>query len=249
MAYIYLNNASLDLPIYDVQSRSLKKRLAMLRNRGSEPQDDSKTVVLRALNELSFRIETGDRLGLVGHNGAGKSTLLRVLAGIYAPSSGVVEKQGKTVPLLDISLGMDENSTGRQNIRLRGLLLGMSDDEIKQKEEEIAQFSELEAFLDLPIRTYSSGMKVRLGFAISTAVDADILLLDEVMGVGDASFKDKANRRLAELHERSEIVVLALHDNETIRKTCEKVLWLDRGNVRMLGPADEVLAAYEASVL
>jgi ABC-type polysaccharide/polyol phosphate transport system ATPase subunit len=248
MAHIRLHNASLDLPIYDVQSRSLKKRLASLRNRNSESPEHPSTVVFRALNALSFTIETGDRLGLVGHNGAGKSTLLRVLAGIYAPSSGVVETQGKTVPLLDINLGMDENSTGRQNIRLRGLLLGMSDAEIAEKEEEIAAFSELDTFLDLPIRTYSSGMRVRLGFAISTAVDADILLLDEVMGVGDASFKEKANRRLAELHQRSEIVVLALHDNGTIRKTCEKVLWLERGNVRMLGPTEEVLAAYEASV-
>lgn len=248
MAYIDLKNASLDLPIYDVQSRSLKKRLASLRNRSPDASERSDTVVLRALNELSFRIETGDRLGLVGHNGAGKSTLLRVLAGIYAPSSGVVETQGKTVPLLDISLGMDENSTGRQNIRLRGLLLGMSDEEIAEKAEEIAAFSELDSFLDLPIRTYSSGMRVRLGFAISTAVNADILLLDEVIGVGDASFKEKANRRLAELHERSEIVVLALHDNRTILETCDKALWLDKGSVRMFGPVDEVLRAYEASV-
>ncbi|MFM0051923.1 ABC transporter ATP-binding protein [Caballeronia grimmiae] len=248
MAYIDLKNASLDLPIYDVQSRSLKKRLASLRNRSPDASERSDTVVLRALNELSFRIENGDRLGLVGHNGAGKSTLLRVLAGIYAPSSGVVETQGKTVPLLDISLGMDENSTGRQNIRLRGLLLGMSDEEIAEKAEEIAAFSGLDSFLDLPIRTYSSGMRVRLGFAISTAVNADILLLDEVIGVGDASFKEKANRRLAELHERSEIVVLALHDNRTILETCDKALWLDKGSVRMLGPADEVLRAYEASV-
>ncbi|SAL34883.1 ABC transporter ATP-binding protein [Caballeronia concitans] len=248
MAYIALKNASLDLPIYDVQSRSLKKRLASLRNRNSDVNERSDTVVLRALNDLSFRIESGDRLGLVGHNGAGKSTLLRVLAGIYAPSSGVVETQGKTVPLLDISLGMDENSTGRQNIRLRGLLLGMRDEEIAEKEEGIAAFSELDSFLDLPIRTYSSGMRVRLGFAISTAVDADILLLDEVMGVGDAAFKEKANQRLAELHERSEIVVLALHDNATIRKTCEKALWLEQGNVRMFGATEEVLAAYEASV-
>ncbi|BAN23948.1 ABC transporter related [Caballeronia insecticola] len=159
----------------------------------------------------------------------------------------MVETVGKTVPLLDISLGMDENSTGRQNIRLRGLLLGMTDEEITQKEEGIAEFSELGDFLDLPIRTYSSGMRVRLGFAISTAVDADILLLDEVIGVGDASFKEKANRRLAELHERSEIVVLALHDNNTIRKTCDKVLWLDKGAVRMFGPAEEALAAYESA--
>jgi ABC-type polysaccharide/polyol phosphate transport system ATPase subunit len=143
---------------------------------------------------------------------------------------------------------MDENSTGRQNLRLRGLLLGMSDDEITEKQEEIAAFSELGDFMDLPIRTYSTGMKVRLGFAISTAVDAQILLLDEVMGVGDASFKDKANRRLAELHERSEIVVLALHDNAAIRKTCDKALWMEKGCARMFGPVEEVLEAYEESI-
>lgn len=203
--------------------------------------------MLRALNDLTLQIETGDRIGLIGHNGAGKSTLLRVLAGIYSPTSGSIETSGKTVPLLDISLGMDENSTGWQNVRLRGLLLGMSDDEIQKKQEEIGRFSELGDFLNLPIRTYSTGMRVRLGFAISTAVDADILLLDEVMGVGDASFRDKANKRLAELHERSEIVVLALHDNSTIRKTCEKALWLEKGSAKMFGPVDEVLRAYEAT--
>lgn len=247
MAHIRLNNATLDLPIYDVQGRSLKKRLASLRSRGAEADKKSDVVVLRALNDLTLQIETGDRIGLVGHNGAGKSTLLRVLAGIYSPTSGTVQTSGKTVPLLDISLGMDENSTGWQNVRLRGLLLGMSDDEIERKQEEIGQFSELGDFLNLPIRTYSTGMRVRLGFAISTAVDADILLLDEVMGVGDASFKDKANKRLAELHERSEIVVLALHDNGTIRKTCEKAIWLEKGSVKMFGPVNEVLGAYEAT--
>jgi ABC-2 type transport system ATP-binding protein len=247
MAHIHLNNATLDLPIYDVQGRSLKKRLASLRSRGADAEKKSDVVVLRALNDLTLQIQTGDRIGLVGHNGAGKSTLLRVLAGIYSPTSGTIETSGKKVPLLDISLGMDENSTGWQNVRLRGLLLGMSDDEIKRKQEEIGNFSELGDFLNLPIRTYSTGMRVRLGFAISTAVDADILLLDEVMGVGDASFKDKANKRLAELHERSEIVVLALHDNGTIRKTCDKAIWLDKGSVKMFGPVDEVLQAYEAT--
>lgn len=248
MAFLRLNNATLDLPIYDVQGRSLKKRLASFRNRGTQPAEKKPdTVILRAINDLSLDINTGDRIGLIGHNGAGKSTLLRVLAGIYSPTSGSIETQGKTVPLLDISLGMDENSTGWQNVRLRGLLLGMSDNEIEKKREEIGNFSELGEFLNLPIRTYSTGMRVRLGFAISTAVDADILLLDEVMGVGDASFKDKANKRLAELHERSEIVVLALHDNGTIRKTCDKALWLERGSAKMFGPAEEVLAAYEAT--
>ncbi len=247
MANIKLINATLDLPIYDVQGRSLKKRLTSLRSRGSDAEEKSATVILRAVNSLTLDIHTGDRVGLVGHNGAGKSTLLRILAGIYPPTSGSVIRVGKTVPLLDVSLGMDENSTGWQNVRLRGLLLGMSDSEITQKQEEIGRFSELGDYLNLPIRTYSSGMRVRLGFAISTAVDADILLLDEVMGVGDASFRDKANKRLAELHERSEIVVLALHDNQTIRETCDKVLWLERGAMKMFGPTEEILSAYEAT--
>ncbi|ACD21005.1 ABC transporter related [Paraburkholderia phytofirmans PsJN] len=248
MAHIQLTNATLDIPIYGVQGRSLKKRIASLRSRGAEVNKRPDTVILRAINDLTISIKAGDRIGLIGHNGAGKSTLLRVMAGIYPPTAGSVETEGKSVPLLDISLGMDENSTGWQNMRLRGLLLGMGEDEINEKQSEIAAFSELGDFLDLPIRTYSTGMKVRLGFAISTAVDAQILLLDEVMGVGDASFKDKANRRLAELHERSEIVVLALHDNATIRKTCDKALWMDKGRAKMFGPAEEVLEAYEASV-
>jgi ABC-type polysaccharide/polyol phosphate transport system ATPase subunit len=247
MAHISLSNVTLDLPIYDVQSRSLKKRIGAVQRWFKSDAKSGGTVVFRALNDLTITISKGDRIGLVGHNGAGKSTLLRVLAGIYHPTSGIIETVGKRVPLLDITLGMDENSTGWQNIRLRCLLLGMSEDEISEKQQDIAEFSELGDFLDMPVRTYSNGMRVRLGFAISTAVDADILLLDEVMGVGDASFREKANKRLAELHDRSEIVVLALHDNGTIRKTCEKVLWLEKGEAKMFGAVEEVLNAYEHS--
>ncbi len=196
----------------------------------------------------TFGCESGDRIGLIGHNGAGKSTLLRVMAGIYSPTVGNVSCDGKIVPLLDISLGMDDNSTGRQNIRLRGLLLGMNDSEIQAKQEEIAEFCELGDYLDLPLRTYSSGMRVRLAFAVSTAVDADILLLDEVMGVGDASFMNKAKARLQDLHHRAEIVVLAMHSNTEIRRVCNKVLWMDRGRVRAFGPVEEVVSAYEAQV-
>mgnify|MGYP001550645519 CR=1 FL=1 len=245
MAYISLKQATLDLPVYGIQGRSLKKRIAALGRRNSISTDNGGFVVVRALDQVDLRIEAGDRIGLIGHNGAGKSTLLRLMAGIYAPTTGAVETDGKTVPLLDISLGMDENSTGRQNIRLRGLLLGMSEQEIARKRDEIAEFSGLEAYLDLPLRTYSSGMRVRLAFAISTAVDADILLLDEVIGVGDASFKQRANQRLNELHSRSEIVVLALHANEVIRETCTKVVWMDHGRVKCFGPTEQVLRQYE----
>jgi ABC-type polysaccharide/polyol phosphate transport system ATPase subunit len=245
MAYIELKGATLDLPIYDVQGRSLKKTVLRLGRRNTIAEGTDGVVVVRAINNVDLRLEKGDRIGLIGRNGAGKSTLLRMMAGIYSPTLGSVVSSGKVVPLLDISLGMDENSTGMQNIRLRGLLLGMSDTEIRAKQQSIAEFSELGDYLDLPLRTYSSGMRVRLAFAVSTAVDAEILLLDEVMGVGDASFMHKAEERLADLHSRAEIVVLAMHSNSEIRKVCNKALWMERGHVRAFGPVEEVVSQYE----
>jgi ABC-type polysaccharide/polyol phosphate transport system ATPase subunit len=246
MAYIELKGATLDLPIYDVQGRSLKKTVLRMGRRNTIAEGTDGVVVVRAINNVDLRLEKGDRIGLIGRNGAGKSTLLRMMAGIYSPTYGSVVSAGKVVPLLDISLGMDENSTGMQNIRLRGLLLGMSDAEIRAKQQSIAEFSELGDYLDLPLRTYSSGMRVRLAFAVSTAVDAEILLLDEVMGVGDASFMHKAQDRLADLHSRAEIVVLAMHSNSEIRKVCNKALWMERGHVRAFGPVEEVVSQYEA---
>ncbi|MGS0895082.1 ABC transporter ATP-binding protein [Burkholderia stagnalis] len=248
MAYIELKNVTLDLPIYDVQGRSLKKQVLRMGRRNRIAEGNDGVIVVRALDNLNLRFERGDRIGLIGHNGAGKSTLLRAMAGIYPPTTGTLSREGKVVPLLDISLGMDENSTGMQNIRLRGLLLGMSDAEIREKQQDIADFCELGDYLDLPIRTYSSGMRVRLAFAVSTAVDAEILLLDEVMGVGDASFMHKAEARLEDLHSRAEIVVLAMHSNSEIRRVCNKALWMERGQMRAFGPVEEVVAAYEAHV-
>jgi ABC-type polysaccharide/polyol phosphate transport system ATPase subunit len=243
-ASIRLHQVSLDLPIFDVSAQSLKKRVMRLGRRNRIAEDSSGVVVVRSLDGVSLELQPGDRLGLIGHNGAGKSTLLRVLAGIYPPTAGTVEVRGRAVPLLDINLGMDDQSTGRQNIRLRGLLLGMTDAEIKRKTDEIAEFTELGDYLDLPLRTYSSGMRLRLAFAIATAVDADILLLDEVIGVGDASFQHKAARRLEQLHARAEIVVLAIHDPKVIEQSCNKALWLDRGRVRAFGDVRAVLDAY-----
>ncbi|BCF89418.1 ABC transporter ATP-binding protein [Paraburkholderia largidicola] len=248
MAFIELKGATLDLPIYDVQGRSLKKQVLRMGRRNTIAEDNDGVIVVRALNEVDLRFESGDRIGLIGRNGAGKSTLLRMMAGIYSPTIGSVSSEGKIVPLLDISLGMDDNSTGMQNIRLRGLLLGMTDAEIKAKINDIVEFCELGDYLDLPLRTYSSGMRVRLAFAVSTAVDAEILLLDEVMGVGDASFMHKAEARLQDLHSRAEIVVLAMHANSEIRRVCNKALWMDGGRVRAFGPVEEVVSAYEALV-
>jgi ABC-type polysaccharide/polyol phosphate transport system ATPase subunit len=187
-------------------------------------------------------------LGLIGKNGAGKSTLLRVLAEIYSPTSGIVLISGKSVPLLDISLGLDDQSTGRQNIRLRGLLLGMSDDEISDKAAEIIEFTELADYIDLPLRTYSTGMRVRLAFAISTAVEAEILLLDEVLGVGDAGFQEKAKKRLQVFHDKAQIVVHAIHDEVSIRESCNKVLWMENGAVIEFGLTDDVMKNYNSYI-
>ncbi|OZB77379.1 MAG: ABC transporter ATP-binding protein [Thiomonas sp. 14-64-326] len=243
-AFIRLHQVALDLPIFDVTAQSLKKRVLRLGRKNRLAEDNTGVVIVRALSGIDLALEPGDRLGLIGHNGAGKSTLLRVMAGIYPPTAGVVEVRGRAIPLLDINLGMDDQSTGRQNIRLRGLLLGMKDAEIRAKSEEIAEFTELGDYLDLPLRTYSSGMRLRLAFAIATAVDAEILLLDEVIGVGDASFQEKAARRLEQLHARAEIVVLAIHNPQVIRKSCNKALWLERGTLRSFGAVDTVLADY-----
>jgi ABC-type polysaccharide/polyol phosphate transport system ATPase subunit len=242
-AEIKLESVCLQLPIYDVTSQSLKKRLLSF-NKSKLSNDDSGIVVVQTLKDISFSLQSGDSLGLIGRNGAGKSTLLRVLAGIYEPSSGVISTRGKCVPLLDIGLGLDDQSTGRQNIRLRGLLVGMTDREIREKTSDIIEFTELSGYIDLPLRTYSTGMRVRLAFAISTAVDAEILLLDEVLGVGDAAFQDKASKRLRELHGRAQIVVHAIHDEKSIRDSCNKVLWMEGGEIREFGPTDEVIRNY-----
>lgn len=247
IAEIKLDSVSLQLPIYDITSQSLKKRLLAF-NKSKLTNDVDSVIVVQALKDISFSLKSGDSLGLIGRNGAGKSTLLRVLAGIYDPSSGFISVKGKCVPLLDISLGLDDQSTGRQNIRLRGLLVGMSDAEISEKISEIIEFTELSEYIDLPLRTYSTGMRVRLAFAISTAVDAEILLLDEVLSVGDVAFQEKATKRLQELHGRAQIVVHAIHDEKNIRDSCNKVLWLENGVIRQFGSTEDVIRNYKLAI-
>lgn len=246
MTTICATNVGVDLPIFDVHSRSLRKRISAFGRRNSliEEANDS-VIIIKALENVSFSLSEGDRLGLIGANGAGKSTLLRVLAGIYKPTFGTVTKVGKSVPLLDITLGLDDNSTGWQNIRLRGLFLGLDPHLIDNNKESIAAFSELGDYLDMPVRTYSSGMRMRLAFAASMAVNGDILLLDEVMGVGDSSFQDKAKDRVRQVAERAGIVVLALHSSQTIMEMCNKALWLDHGRVRKFGECHDVVRDYD----
>ena len=180
-----------------------------------------------ALNNISLDLKDGDRLGVMGPNGSGKSTLLRTLAGIYLPTSGSIEVKGSIASLIDISLGMDMEATGYENIRMRGIMMGMKLKQIKDIEEEIADFAELGQFLEMPIRTYSTGMHMRLGFAVSTAIPADIILMDEWLSVGDSDFISKAQKRLDNFIKRSSILVVASHSEDLISRVANQVLRLD----------------------
>ena len=245
MAEIILKSVTADFPIYGNQV-SLRNVLfgrvvgGVLRR----PSETGNRVVVRALDNVSLTINHGDQLGLIGHNGAGKSTLLRVLAGIYEPSLGAITIDGYVSPLFDVSPGLDLDDTGYENIVTCALLLGMSRDEIERKMPEIVAFTELSDYLALPARTYSSGMLVRLGFAIATAIDPEILLLDEGLGAGDARFATRAAKRVEAMIERSSIMVLASHSDDLIRQMCNRVILLDRGRVLADGPTTDVLEMY-----
>jgi ABC-2 type transport system ATP-binding protein/lipopolysaccharide transport system ATP-binding protein len=246
VASIELENVCVSFPVYSTSGRSLKTQLlaATTGGRISSDAEGSGVTVVEALQDVSFSLADGDRVGLVGHNGAGKTTLLRVLAGIYEPNSGRISVDGHTVPLLSISLGMDPESTGYENILLRGLYLGLSKEQIRVSTEEIAEFTELGDFLHLPIRTYSDGMRMRLAFAISTAVAPDILLLDEGIGAGDAAFLRKASSRLKAFTEKVSIIVLSSHSEDLIARMCSKVILMQQGRVIDAGDTDTVLARY-----
>src|SRR6185312_10784849 len=192
-------------------------------------------------------IRQGERVGLVGLNGAGKSTLLKVLAGIYPPTAGVVERRGHVCPMFEFATGFEMNQSGWDNIRIRGLLLGMSPAEIESKLPEIGAFTELGEFLSYPVRTYSSGMFIRLAFAVSTSINPEILLLDEVMGAGDIRFVEKAKKRMVEFMEQGKIVVFSSHNMEHLSTFCERTIWLNKGQIVADAPTAEVMSLYQAS--
>ena len=244
MASIEFDNVSVDIPIYNASGRSLKKRLIQVATGGQIAADPHGRVVVRPLAGLTFTLRDGTRLGLVGHNGAGKSTLLRLLSGVYVPSEGSAHIQGDIGSLIDISLGIDPEASGRENIYLRGALLGIPKVEMNQRIDEIIEFSELGDFIDMPLRTYSSGMHLRLAFSVSTMVRPEILLMDEWLSVGDQGFTHKAEERLTELVQSTNILVIASHSRDLIMKTCNRVLWLEHGKIRMDGTPDEVLPYY-----
>ncbi len=245
MARIALENVIADFPVYGTQP-SLRNALfgrvvgGVLRRQS----EHGKRVVVRALEDVTLTVNHGDQLGIIGHNGAGKSTMLRIFAGIYEPSAGTISIEGRVSPLFSTSPGLDLDDTGYENIVTCGLLLGMSRDEIEQKLPEIEAFSELSDYLALPARTYSTGMLVRLGFAIATAIDPEILLLDEELGAGDARFTAQAAKRVEGLIERSSIVVLASQSVDLIRRICSRAILLDHGRVIADGPTEEVLEVH-----
>jgi ABC-type polysaccharide/polyol phosphate transport system ATPase subunit len=247
MARISLRDLSIAFPIFSSHTRSI--RTAVLSRLGGSLAAHNDTVIVRALQSVSLDLVDGDRLGLIGANGAGKTTFLRVVSRVYPPFTGEAVIEGRVSSFTDIGLGMEPESTGWQNIIFRCVFLGLTFPEARALAPSIGEFCELGAYLDLPVRTYSTGMFLRLAFAISTAVQPDIVIMDEMIGAGDQNFIEKAQKRIRDLLKRSRILVLASHSQPIIRDFCNKVLWLEHGKVRMLGPVDDVLSAYEQAAL
>lgn len=244
MSAIKLQNVCVEFPIYNSSSRSLKNRVLSIATGGKIERRTDRLVIVRGLDNVSLAFRDGDRVGLIGHNGSGKTTLLRVLSGIYTPTHGSAVIDGHCVSLININLGIDPDATGRENIRLRSAMMGMPPEEIAEKFDQIADFSGLGEFLDVPFRTYSSGMQLRLAFATSTAVRPEILIMDEWLSTGDEDFKDRANARMRDLVDSTKILVLASHSKELMEKNCNRVIWLEHGRVKMDGTPAEILPLY-----
>lgn len=249
MTYLRLDNVKFEFPIYGA-GRSFRQSLLKASVGGVIRRDKAHRdlITITALDDITLAVENGDRLGIIGPNGAGKSTLLRLIAGIYAPTEGNINVEGKISSLFAPGIGMDPDDTGYENIHNCGLYLGLSNKEIKSIVSEIEEFTELGDFLSLPIRTYSSGMVVRLAFAVTTAIHPEILLLDEGLGAGDAKFADKAKKRVDALVSRAEIMVLASHSDELIKTMCNKAALLHEGRLAAYGTPAEVVERYHQMI-
>ena len=246
---LVLDHVSVAFPIYHGGSRSLKKSLMFRSSGGQLASDANHRIVVEALRDVSLSFKTGDRVALIGNNGAGKTTLLRAMAGIYEPVSGEVRSRGRISPMFDISLGIDGEISGYDNIRLRGLILGLSAKEVEDKLPDIVEFTELGDYLSIPVRTYSSGMMTRLTFAVATCFSPEILLMDEWIVTGDANFLLKAHHRIEAFVARAGILVLASHSAEICRLWCNKAVWMEAGAVKMTGPIDDVLDSYNSQTI
>lgn len=245
MVSIDVHEASVDFPIFDAKTRSLKKAVLGLGKAGGKIGTDRRVPVIEALRDISVSLRDGDRVGLVGHNGAGKSTLLRLLSGIYEPTRGSARIVGKVAPVFDLGVGMDPEISGYENVIIRGLFLGMTRKQMESRVAEIAEFSELGPYMSMPLRTYSTGMRVRLALGVVTSIDPEILLLDEGIGAVDAEFMTKARDRLNDLVRRSGILVFASHSDEFLLELCDTAIWMDHGQIREHGKLREVLTHYK----
>ena len=243
MASIILNSVGVNIPIYDVSRASLKKAL-FGRAIGGRFARSGAHLTVRALKSISFEACGGDRIALVGDNGSGKSTLLRVISKVYPPTNGSLTITGDVSPMFDATLGMSLDATGLENIQIAGTIRGMTRAQIKNCLSDIADFTELGDYLKVPVRTYSNGMMLRLAFAIATTREPDILLIDEIIGAGDEAFFAKATMRLHKIVGRSRILMVAAHQEDTLRRLCNKAIWLSRGNLIAYGDIDSVLTAY-----
>ena len=241
MASLRLESVTVDFPVYSAGARSLKKRLLHRDRGGRIAHGADNRLRVRALEDVTLAMKHGDRIGLVGPNGAGKTTLLRVLAGAYEPTQGRVERRGRTASLLNVSLGIDSEATGYENIMTRGLLLGLRPEQVRTRMDEIAAFTELGNYLAMPVHTYSAGMRLRLAFAVCTCFDPEILLMDEWLAMGDRAFVEKAQRRLQEFVERAGILVLASQNMSLLQRVCSTGVLLDQGRVKCFGKIEEVL--------
>jgi ABC-type polysaccharide/polyol phosphate transport system ATPase subunit len=248
MHFISVRDLSVEFPIYQGSSRSLKKRLLGASKQGNLARDALDRINVRALNNITLDIKDGDRLGLIGSNGSGKTTLLKVLAKIYYPTRGRIVVSGRISALLDATVGFNPEATGRENIILRGMYMDVHPRQMRAYIDDIAEFTELGPYLDMPVRTYSSGMMVRLGFAISTCMPPEILLMDEWLAAGDASFLNKAQKRMQEFVSGSNIVVLASHSLPLLQEWCNRAILLDRGNVAAEGVVEGVIGAYQSAL-
>ncbi|OXM74423.1 MULTISPECIES: ABC transporter ATP-binding protein [Amycolatopsis] len=243
MVSIDVQNAYVDFPIFDAKTRSLKKKV--LGKVGGKIGTESKVPIIEALQDITLSLREGDRVGLVGHNGAGKSTLLRLLSGIYEPTRGLARVEGKVAPVFDLGVGMDPEISGYENIMIRGLFLGMTRKQMEKRVDDIAEFTELGDYLQMPLRTYSTGMRVRLALGVVTTIDPEILILDEGIGAVDAAFLNKARDRLVDLVNRSGMLVFASHADDLLLELCTTAIWMDEGRMKMRGGLREVLTAYK----
>jgi ABC-type polysaccharide/polyol phosphate transport system ATPase subunit len=244
MARILLNDVSLTFQVRQHRRLTLKEFLVRQMFRRSV----NPVIKVEALKRVSLDLHDGQRIGIIGHNGSGKSTLLKLMAGIYAPTHGRRLVHGRISSLFDIALGFEPDASGWENMFFRGYLQGETPTGVRTKLQQIAEFSELGEFLNMPVRYYSAGMSVRLAFSIATAIDPEILLVDEVLSVGDLAFQVKAKQRMKEMMQQAHLIVMVSHDLNSLGSLCEQGLWLDHGQVRLAGPIDKVIEAYSRSV-